>query len=196
MEELLLKQAKLIGMDLPQAGHKLPFGAVYAVGDNPASDIAGARSAGELRKMPSFQMCMTMQACASCEGCRSTSCVETCHMAKQCVCSLQQLRSAAADTLSGDLMYGSAGLLSAHADRVCKARLQVNLLSNTCALYSKCCICYKDSAYSEARCCHALQDSTPNCHQHVCMDGLCVCRSPMDIHPGQNWHIQAASWRE
>ena len=48
MEGLLLKQAKLIGMDLPTAGHKLPFGAVYAVGDNPASDIAGARSAGKL----------------------------------------------------------------------------------------------------------------------------------------------------
>lgn len=46
MEGLLLQQAKLIGLDLPSAGHKLPFGAVYAVGDNPASDIAGARAAG------------------------------------------------------------------------------------------------------------------------------------------------------
>ena len=46
MEGLLLQQAKLIGLDLPKAGSKLPFGAVYAVGDNPASDIAGARAAG------------------------------------------------------------------------------------------------------------------------------------------------------
>ena len=46
MEGLLLQQAKLIGLDLPQAKGKLPFGAVYAVGDNPASDIAGARAAG------------------------------------------------------------------------------------------------------------------------------------------------------
>ena len=46
MEDLLLKQAKLIGMDLPNSAHKLPFGAVYAVGDNPASDIAGATAAG------------------------------------------------------------------------------------------------------------------------------------------------------
>ncbi|KAL3150736.1 hypothetical protein ABBQ32_000518 [Trebouxia sp. C0010 RCD-2024] len=46
MEGLLLQQARLIGLDLPKAGAKLPFGAVYAVGDNPASDIAGARAAG------------------------------------------------------------------------------------------------------------------------------------------------------
>jgi len=46
MEGLLLQQAKLIGLDLPSADYKLPFGAVYAVGDNPASDIAGARAAG------------------------------------------------------------------------------------------------------------------------------------------------------
>jgi len=46
MEGLLLQQAKLIGLDLPSAGQKLPFGAVYAVGDNPTSDIAGARAAG------------------------------------------------------------------------------------------------------------------------------------------------------
>lgn len=46
MEGLLLQQARLIGLDLPKAGGKLPFGAVYAVGDNPASDIAGARAAG------------------------------------------------------------------------------------------------------------------------------------------------------
>ena len=47
MEKLLLQQAKLIGLDLPSSGNKLPFGAVYAVGDNPASDIAGARAAGK-----------------------------------------------------------------------------------------------------------------------------------------------------
>ena len=47
MEKLLLQQAKLIGLDLPEAKGKLPFGAVYAVGDNPASDIAGARAAGQ-----------------------------------------------------------------------------------------------------------------------------------------------------
>lgn len=46
MEGLLLQQAKLIGLELPKANNKLPFGAVYAVGDNPASDIAGARAAG------------------------------------------------------------------------------------------------------------------------------------------------------
>lgn len=46
MEGLLLQQAQLIGLDLPKAGGKLPFGAVYAVGDNPASDIAGATAAG------------------------------------------------------------------------------------------------------------------------------------------------------
>ena len=46
MEGLLLQQAKLIGLELPEANHKLPFGAVYAVGDNPASDVAGARAAG------------------------------------------------------------------------------------------------------------------------------------------------------
>ena len=46
MEGLLMQQAKLIGLDLPKTGGKLPFGAVYAVGDNPASDIAGARAAG------------------------------------------------------------------------------------------------------------------------------------------------------
>ena len=49
MESLLLHQAKLIGLDLPKTDHKLPFGAVYAVGDNPASDIAGARAAGDLQ---------------------------------------------------------------------------------------------------------------------------------------------------
>ena len=137
MEDLLLKQAKLIGMDLPQAGHKLPFGAVYAVGDNPASDIAGARSAGEPWKMPSHQICMMMQACATCEGCRSTSCVEACHMAKQCVCPWQQPNFAAADTLSGDVdVWFSRSIVSA---------------------CSKCCI-YKDSAYCEPRCCHALQE--------------------------------------
>lgn len=48
MEGLLVEQAKLIGLDLPKSGGKLPFGAVYAVGDNPASDIAGARAAGTL----------------------------------------------------------------------------------------------------------------------------------------------------
>ena len=48
MEGLLLQQAKLIGLESPKANHKLPFGAVYAVGDNPASDIAGARAAGRL----------------------------------------------------------------------------------------------------------------------------------------------------
>ena len=47
MEKLLLQQAKLIGLDLPSSDNKLPFGAVYAVGDNPASDIAGARAAGK-----------------------------------------------------------------------------------------------------------------------------------------------------
>ena len=47
MEKVLLQQAKLIGLDLPEARDKLPFGAVYAVGDNPASDIAGARAAGQ-----------------------------------------------------------------------------------------------------------------------------------------------------
>ena len=47
MEGLLLQQAKLVGLDLPKTDHRLPFGAVYAVGDNPASDIAGARAAGD-----------------------------------------------------------------------------------------------------------------------------------------------------
>lgn len=47
VEKLLVQQAKLTGLDLSTAGNKLPFGAVYAVGDNPASDIAGARAAGE-----------------------------------------------------------------------------------------------------------------------------------------------------
>lgn len=47
MEGLLVQQAKLIGLDLPKTGGKVPFGAVYAVGDNPASDIAGARAAGD-----------------------------------------------------------------------------------------------------------------------------------------------------
>lgn len=51
MEGLLMQQAKLIGLDLPKSGGKLPFGAVYAVGDNPASDIAGARAAGTCRFM-------------------------------------------------------------------------------------------------------------------------------------------------
>lgn len=47
MEKLLVQQAELIGLELPKAaGSKLPFGAVYAVGDNPSSDIAGARAAG------------------------------------------------------------------------------------------------------------------------------------------------------
>ena len=46
MEGLLMRQAKLIGLELPKTSSKLPFGAVYAVGDNPASDIAGARAAG------------------------------------------------------------------------------------------------------------------------------------------------------
>ncbi len=60
MEGLLLQQAKLIGLDLPSAGQKLPFGAVYAVGDNPASDIAGARAAGLL---PAFLGCFLHAAC-------------------------------------------------------------------------------------------------------------------------------------
>ena len=49
MEGLLLQQAKLIGLDLPKTGHRLPFGAVYAVGDNPAADVAGATAAGIAR---------------------------------------------------------------------------------------------------------------------------------------------------
>lgn len=69
MEGLLLQQAKLISLDLPSAGHKLPFGAVYAVGDNPASDIAGARSAGLL---PAFLNRFLRAACLctvhSCAG--------------------------------------------------------------------------------------------------------------------------------
>ena len=52
MEGLLVQQAKLIGLDLPKIGGKLPFGAVYAVGDNPASDIAGARAAGNFLFSP------------------------------------------------------------------------------------------------------------------------------------------------
>ena len=59
MEGLLLQQAKLIGLDLPQAAGKLPFGAVYAVGDNPASDIAGARAAGTLWLVQ--HSCLAMQ---------------------------------------------------------------------------------------------------------------------------------------
>lgn len=60
MQGLLVQQAKLIGLDLPQSSGKLPFGAVYAVGDNPASDIAGARAAGSLMVYiysPAFLSC-------------------------------------------------------------------------------------------------------------------------------------------
>lgn len=57
MEGLLLQQARLIGLDLPKAGGKLPFGAVYAVGDNPASDIAGARAAGTSALMLCSPLC-------------------------------------------------------------------------------------------------------------------------------------------
>jgi len=65
MEGLLLQQAKLIGLDLPSAGHKLPFGAVYAVGDNPASDIAGARAAGVSCIFGMFVACLcTVQLCS------------------------------------------------------------------------------------------------------------------------------------
>ena len=56
MEGLLLQQAKLIGLELPKGTHKLPFAAVYAVGD-PASDIAGARAAGQ--SAVHFMACMT-----------------------------------------------------------------------------------------------------------------------------------------
>jgi len=73
MEGLLLQQAKLIGLDLPSAGHKLPFGAVYAVGGNPASDIAGARAAGLLpafldRSLLAACLC-TFQLCMKCCNC-------------------------------------------------------------------------------------------------------------------------------
>lgn len=62
MEKLLLQQAKLIGLDLPMAGSKLPFGAVYAVGDNPASDIAGARAAGGVSE--TFRRCSHAMGCS------------------------------------------------------------------------------------------------------------------------------------
>lgn len=67
MEGLLVQQAKLIGLDLPKTGGNLPFGAVYAVGDNPASDIAGARAAGNFFIgicLPPFCNCDVMRICA------------------------------------------------------------------------------------------------------------------------------------
>ena len=48
LEKLLLKQAQKLG--LPQAGQgdhqHLPFCSIYAIGDNPAADVRGARNAG------------------------------------------------------------------------------------------------------------------------------------------------------
>ena len=70
MEGLLMQQAKLMGLDLPKTGGKLPFGAVFAVGDNPASDIAGARAAGDSFNhtcLPTFPNCAVtcIPACSS-----------------------------------------------------------------------------------------------------------------------------------
>jgi ribonucleotide monophosphatase NagD (HAD superfamily) len=51
-EELLVQQAQQLGLlpvhAQPAAvrGRRLPFGAIYAVGDNPKADIAGARAQG------------------------------------------------------------------------------------------------------------------------------------------------------
>ncbi len=95
MEGLLLQQAKLIGLDLPSAGHKLPFGAVYAVGDNPASDIAGARAAGSF---PAFLDRFLHAACF----CPVKLCMKCC----SCFTSLQSVYGPANTSVQS--MYVSA----------------------------------------------------------------------------------------
>ena len=51
VEALLVEQAESLGLDLPQqegeGPEALPFSQIYMIGDNPASDIRGARNAGE-----------------------------------------------------------------------------------------------------------------------------------------------------
>lgn len=48
-EQQLLKQADQLGLTLPHSTdpHHSPFSAIYAIGDNPYSDVAGANAAGE-----------------------------------------------------------------------------------------------------------------------------------------------------
>ena len=50
VEAVLVRQAEEMGLDLPDRSENgpeaLPFSAIYMVGDNPASDIRGARNAG------------------------------------------------------------------------------------------------------------------------------------------------------
>ena len=43
---LLAEQARRLGLQAPSGNGGLPYGAVYMVGDNPATDVAGARNAG------------------------------------------------------------------------------------------------------------------------------------------------------
>ncbi len=50
VEALLVQQAESSGLDLPhqdgQGAEALPFSSIYMIGDNPASDVRGARNAG------------------------------------------------------------------------------------------------------------------------------------------------------
>ncbi|GAB4814223.1 hypothetical protein N2152v2_001269 [Parachlorella kessleri] len=46
IEDLLLQQARELGMEVGSPSGELPFSSIYAVGDNPAADVRGANRAG------------------------------------------------------------------------------------------------------------------------------------------------------